>query len=74
MPPPSERHANNRVTAGVASELAEVYKKQGRYQEAVELYKQALDIHEKLNIDNCDSQQANDHNNLGACLKNLGHR
>ena len=70
----AEKSATSRLTATASSELADVYKKQGRYVEALDLYRSTLQIHETLDLDASDPELAIDHNNIGACLKNLGHR
>jgi hypothetical protein len=86
--PPS--HSDNDAGAGAehggggAAELAashndvaEVLKKQGRYEEAIGYYKMALEEMETIAEVDCASPVpllATYHNNLASCLKNLGHR
>jgi len=59
------------------SDVAEVLKKQGRYEEAIGYYRVALEEMETIAEVDCASPVpllASYHNNLASCLKNLGHR
>lgn len=63
-----------KVAAG-GVELGEVYKKQGRYADALPLFQAALAVHEEASdVGSPLPQMAADHNNIAACLKNMGHR
>lgn len=59
------------------SDVAEVLKKQGRYEEAIAYYKVALEEMDTIAEVDCASPVpllATYHNNLASCFKNLGHR